>query len=73
MLLSGIMLPISLAPDWLKTAAHFNPFYYAVEGSRALFVGNFSDAIVWQGFLIMTIFASLAVYLATKSLRKLSA
>ncbi len=73
MLLSGIMLPISLAPDWLKTAAHFNPFYYAVEAARALFAGNFSEAIVWQGFLVMIAAAAFAVYLAAKSLRKMSA
>jgi ABC-2 type transport system permease protein len=73
MLLSGIMLPISLAPQWLKTAALFNPFYYAVEASRALFAGNYSADIVWQGFLIMGIFAVFAVWLAVRSLRKMAA
>jgi ABC-2 type transport system permease protein len=73
MLLSGIMLPISLAPAWLKTAAHFNPFYYAVEGSRALFMGHFTDAVVLQGFIIMSIFAAFSVWLASKSLRQMSA
>lgn len=73
MLLSGIMLPISLAPDWLKTAAHFNPFYYAVEAARALFLGSFSDAIIWQGFLIMILAASLSVGFAVRSLRKMAA
>ena len=29
MLLSGIMLPISFAPNWIKNMAAFNPFYYA--------------------------------------------
>jgi ABC-2 type transport system permease protein len=73
MLLSGIMLPISLAPDWLKNAAHFNPFYYAVEGSRALFMGHFTDAVVIQGFIIMSIFAVFSVWLSSKSLRQMSA
>lgn len=73
MLLSGIMLPISLAPQWLKNAAHFNPFYYAVEGSRALFMGHFSDVVVIQGFVIMTAAAIFSVWLASKSLRKMSA
>jgi ABC-2 type transport system permease protein len=72
MLLSGIMLPISLAPDWLKTAAHFNPFYYAVEASRSLFLGNFTDSIVPIGFLVMGLAAALTVYFAVRSLQKMS-
>lgn len=73
MLLSGIMLPISLAPSWLKTAAHFNPFYYAVEGTRALFLGDFTAPIVYEGFLIMLIFVILAIWFAIKSLREMTA
>lgn len=73
MLLSGIMLPISLAPDWLQIAAHFNPFYYAVEASRALFLGHFGDPIVIEGFVIMTVFAAIMVFLAVRALRKMSA
>jgi ABC-2 type transport system permease protein len=73
MLLSGIMLPISLAPEWLKNAAHFNPFYYAVEGSRALFMGHFADAVVIQGFVIMSVFAVFSVWLASRALRQMSA
>lgn len=73
MLLSGIMLPISLAPDWLKTAAHLNPFYYAVESARSLFLGNFSNTIVWEGFAIMAIAAIITVSMAVRSLQKMSA
>lgn len=72
MLLSGIMLPISLAPQWLKTAAHFNPFYYAVEAARALFLGDFTNGIVWEGFLIMGLAASVTVYLSIRSLQKMA-
>lgn len=73
MLLSGIMLPISLAPSWLKVVAHFNPFYYAVEASRSLFLGNLSDAIVVEGFLIMGAFTIFLVWTAARSLRKMAA
>ena len=73
MLLSGIMLPISLAPSWLQIAAHFNPFYYAVEAARALFLGNFSDIIVLEGFCIMAIFVIIALWLANHSLREMAA
>lgn len=73
MLLSGIMLPISLAPQWLKTAALFNPFYYAVEASRALFAGQLAAPIIWQGFLMMGAFTIIGVWLAARSLRKMAA
>lgn len=73
MLLSGIMLPISLAPQWLKTAALFNPFYYAVEASRALFAANFGDRIIMEGFIIMSIFVIIAIWFAVRSLRRMAA
>jgi ABC-2 type transport system permease protein len=73
MLLSGIMLPISLAPEWLKTAAHFNPFYYAVEAIRALFLGDWSNIFILEGFLIMIVFVVLTVYFSVRSLKKMAA
>ncbi len=73
MLLSGIMLPISLAPEWLKKAAHVNPFYYAVEAARAMFLGNFNEPVVIQGFVTMGLFALFAIWLALRSLRRMTA
>lgn len=73
MLLSGIMLPISLAPQWLKTAAHFNPFYYAVEASRSLFLGDFKNPIIGQGIITMAILSIITTWLAVRSLRKMTA
>ncbi len=73
MLLSGIMLPISLAPQWLKIAAHFNPFYYAVEAARSLFLGNFSDVTIIKGFVIMGVFTFFSIWLAVRSLRRMVA
>jgi ABC-2 type transport system permease protein len=73
MLLSGIMLPIAVAPDWIKTAAKFNPFYYVVEAARELFAGNFGAPIVWQGFVVMSAFTALTIWLALRALRKMAA
>ncbi len=73
MLLSGIMLPISLAPQWLKTAALFNPFYYAVEAARALFAGHYFDGVILEGFVIMILFVIIALWLAVRSLQKMAA
>ena len=52
-LLSGMMLPMSLAPTWLRTIAHFNPLYYVVEAARHLTVGELMNVSVGYAFLFM--------------------
>jgi ABC-2 type transport system permease protein len=52
-LLSGMMLPMSLAPNWLKTLAYFNPLYHVVEAARHLAIGELADASVLHAFLFM--------------------
>jgi ABC-2 type transport system permease protein len=61
LLLSGILLPLSLAPQWLQTVAKFNPFSWAVEASKALFAGDLSDDSIWQSGIILGVLAALAV------------
>jgi ABC-2 type transport system permease protein len=74
MLLSGILIRIDAkAPEWLQTAALFNPFYYVVEGSRAMFEGRPEDPMVWKGFLVMVIFTTFMYWLALKALQRMRA
>lgn len=54
-LLAGVLLPIALAPLWLRDTALWNPFYWAVAGMRALFQGNASDNSIWIGLIIMSV------------------
>lgn len=70
MLLSGIMLPISFAPDILKNVAKVNPFAYAVDASRALVAGNFGDGSVIKAFIIIGVLALLTTFWATYSIRQ---
>lgn len=70
LLLSGIMLPLSLAPDVLRNIAKANPFAYAVNAARALVAGHPGDLAVGQAFLILGVLAVLAVYWATRSIRQ---
>lgn len=70
LLLSGIMLPITFAPDILQNIAKANPFAYGVNGSRALVDGNLGDLTVLQGFVIFGALAVLAVFWVTRSIRK---
>ncbi len=49
LLLSGILLPLTFAPGWLQGIANWNPFSWAVDGTRALFAGDLGSDKVWQG------------------------
>lgn len=49
LLLSGILLPMSLAPTWLSTASRLNPLTYVVDATRALFLGSWDDPDIWIG------------------------
>jgi ABC-2 type transport system permease protein len=49
LLLSGILLPMTLAPGWLQAISDINPLKHVVEGARALFVGGYSTSTAWWG------------------------
>lgn len=70
-LLSGIMLPLALAPLWLQDLAKVNPFSYAVNASRALFAGNFHSMDIVEGFVIVFLLMSVVFWWSLNSLRKL--
>jgi ABC-2 type transport system permease protein len=70
-LLSGIMLPLALAPLWLQDLAKANPFSYAVNASRALFAGNFHSMDIVKGFVIVFLLMSVVFWWSLNSLRKL--
>lgn len=70
MLLSGIMLPLTLAPNLLQNVAKANPFAYAVDASRALVAGNFGNDSVVKAFIIVGALAILTTFWATRSMRK---
>lgn len=65
-LLSGVLLPLALAPAWLRDIANWNPFYWATNGTRALFTEHPSDPSVWEGTLLLIALAFLAVIWSTR-------
>ncbi|MBG0561635.1 ABC transporter permease [Actinoplanes aureus] len=66
LLLSGILLPLTYAPGWLQNVAEWNPFSWAVDGTRALFRGDLGAPEVWQGLAITAVLAVLAVVWAAR-------
>jgi ABC-2 type transport system permease protein len=73
LLLSGVFLPLTLAPAWIQNAAAINPFSYAVDAARALFNGDFGDATVVYGFGIIAVLSLLALWWAARSFRRATA
>ena len=67
LLLSGVLLPLQLAPDWLRTVAAFNPLKYAVDAARAAFNAHLSDVAVLEGFGVMLGLGVVAVLLAARA------
>lgn len=65
-LLAGVLIPLSLAPLWIRDASLANPFAWATNGIRALFTGHAGDDVVWQGALIITLLAAVSVVLSSK-------
>jgi ABC-2 type transport system permease protein len=52
LLLSGILLPMSLAPGWLRFIANVNPVKHIVDALRALFLGHVASGTVGIGVLV---------------------
>ena len=69
-LLSGVLLPLSIAPAWLVAIAHVDPLYYAVDASRNLAAGMLGTAAVVQGFAILGAITVIALWWATRVYRR---
>ncbi len=70
LLLSGVLLPLSLAPTWMQVIAHFNPLYYVVEADRVLANGDIINATVELAFLVTVVLAIGTLWWATRVYRK---
>ncbi len=66
LLLSGVLLPMSLAPMWLQNIAHVNPLLYAVDAARAVFLGNLTDPSVARGVLILAVLSVIATVIGAR-------
>ena len=73
LLLSGIMLPMSLAPDWLRTIASLNPLYHATLAIRALFNADFGSSDIATGLLAMCVCAILSIAIASRAFNRRTA
>ena len=70
LLLSGILLPMTLAPGWLRGLSDANPIKHVVDGLRALFIPGGSDATVVWGVGIALALVGLGLLLGARTFRR---
>ncbi|HEV7658062.1 MAG TPA: ABC transporter permease [Mycobacteriales bacterium] len=72
LLLSGILLPMSLAPGWLEKLSDVNPLKHVVDGVRAFFGGDYT-ADAWWGLGVTAALVLLGFWFGTRTFRRESA
>ncbi|GGJ75432.1 transport permease protein [Streptomyces camponoticapitis] len=69
MLLSGLVLPMTLAPGWLDTLSHIVPLRYLVDAVRAGYVGDYASGAMLYGALVAAALALLSTTVGTRVFR----
>ena len=73
LLLSGVLLPMSVAPAWLFDLSRANPFAHIVEAERALFRGDLGDPAVLIGVGVTAALAALCLTWGIRTFHRESA
>jgi len=73
LLLSGILLPMTLAPAWLFALSRLNPFAYVVDAERAAFQGAVVSGTVGLGLAVAVGVAALTVAWGVRTFHRESA
>jgi ABC-2 type transport system permease protein len=72
LILSGMLLPLEAAPDWMRAISRLNPLTYIVEGERALFAGDFSQPSILAGAVGALAIAAVGLTLGIRAMRRAS-
>src|ERR1022692_1314954 len=65
-LLAGVLVPLSVAPLWIRNVALWNPFAWAANGMRAIFQGHIGAQVVWEAGAILAGVSAVAVVLSSR-------
>jgi ABC-2 type transport system permease protein len=66
-LLAGVLIPLTVAPLWVRDVADANPFAWGTDAMRTILQGDIGAGVVWEATLIVAVTA-LAAVVATSSL-----
>jgi ABC-2 type transport system permease protein len=70
LLLSGILLPMSLAPAWLRTLSDLNPLKHVVDGLRAIFAGHVTSSPVLWGLVAVAGLVAAGLLVGTRTFQR---
>ncbi len=73
MLLSGILLPMGLAPSWLRRLSQVNPLSSVVDAARAAFRDDLGDRALVIGLIVAGTLAVVGLVVATRMFQRESA
>ena len=73
MLLSGVLLPIDLGPQWLRNISDVVPLRHSLDALRSLFHGDFGANDVLVGSLFTVAVAGLLTWWGARAFQKTSA
>jgi ABC-2 type transport system permease protein len=65
-LLAGVLIPLSVAPLWVRDVALWNPFAWAANGMRAIFQGHIGAQVVWEASAILAGLAVVTLLLSSR-------
>jgi ABC-2 type transport system permease protein len=69
-LLAGVLIPLSVAPLWVRDVALWNPFAWGANSMRAMFQGDLGAQVVWEAGVILTGLAVVAVVASSRVLTR---
>ncbi len=65
-LLAGVLIPLSVAPLWVRDVALWNPFAWGANGMRTIFQGHLGAQVVWEAGVILAGLAAVAVVASSR-------
>jgi ABC-2 type transport system permease protein len=65
-LLAGVLIPLSVAPLWVRRVALWNPWAWGANGMQKIFEDQIGASVVWQASIILAGLAVVAVVLSSR-------
>ncbi len=73
LLLSGVLLPLTAAPGWLRHISQVNPLSYVIDAARHVFVGDYTSSTVTKGLVSIVAVTIVLAWWATRRFQRDSA
>ena len=70
MILSGLLLPLDVAPGWMRAVAAVNPLNWVAQGARALVSGDLGNIVVLWGWVAALALAAVGLWAGVRAIRK---